>query len=119
MNQICYFEIPADDTGRAQKFYGDLFGWKFTEQTMGDTPYWSIDTGGGVPGGMMQRQKAGQPPLNYVLVADLGASLDKAKAMGAEASVGKTTLPGMGYFAIISDPEGNPLGLWQADENAK
>jgi predicted enzyme related to lactoylglutathione lyase len=26
----CYFEIHADDCARAQKFYGDVFGWSFT-----------------------------------------------------------------------------------------
>ena len=26
----CYFEIHADDCGRAQKFYGDVFSWSFT-----------------------------------------------------------------------------------------
>ena len=24
-----HFEIPAQNTARAQKFYGDLFGWDF------------------------------------------------------------------------------------------
>jgi len=28
---IVWFEIPADDIERAQKFYGALFGWKFAK----------------------------------------------------------------------------------------
>ena len=119
MHQVCYFEIPAGDIARARKFYGELFGWTFTEQTMGKTPYWTIKAGNGISGGLMERQGQDQPPLNYVLVADLDSSLDKAKSLGAEVLVGKTTLPAMGYFAIVLDTEKNSIGLWQADESAK
>ena len=27
--QIVHIEIPADDTGASQKFWGSLFGWEF------------------------------------------------------------------------------------------
>ena len=27
--QIVHIEIPADDTGKAQAFWGSLFGWQF------------------------------------------------------------------------------------------
>ena len=29
MPRVVHFEIPADDLGRAQRFYGDVFGWQF------------------------------------------------------------------------------------------
>jgi predicted enzyme related to lactoylglutathione lyase len=28
MPRVVHFEIPADDTGRAVKFYQKVFGWK-------------------------------------------------------------------------------------------
>jgi predicted enzyme related to lactoylglutathione lyase len=28
-------------------------------------------------------------------------------------------VPTMGWFATGSDPEGNPIGLWQTDPNAQ
>ena len=119
MHQVCYFEIPAADTARARKFYGELFGWTFIEQTFGNTQYWTIKAGNGISGGLMERREQGQPPLNYVLVADLDSSLARAKSLGAEVLVDNTTLPAMGYFAIVLDTEKNSIGLWQADENAK
>jgi uncharacterized protein len=30
----------------------------------------------------------------------------------------KAAVPGMGWFAILSDPEGNPFALWQSDKTA-
>ena len=119
MNNICYFEIPADNPERAQKFYGELFGWQFEDQTMGSTPYWRISTGEGIPGGLMKRGSKNQPPVHYVRVASLDQSLEKAKSMDATVLLGKTALPGMGYFAILEDPEKNPLGLWEPDKNAR
>lgn len=29
--QITHVEFPADDTARARRFYGELFGWEFGE----------------------------------------------------------------------------------------
>jgi predicted enzyme related to lactoylglutathione lyase len=63
MFDVIHFEIPADDVGRAQKFYGDLFGWKI-EKFTGPTPmeYWGITTStakaemGLQNGGLMARQ---------------------------------------------------------------
>ena len=38
MFNVVHFEIPADEVERAQKFYGELFGWKI-EKFTGPTPY--------------------------------------------------------------------------------
>jgi predicted enzyme related to lactoylglutathione lyase len=32
---------------------------------------------------------------------------------------GKAPVPGMGWFAMLVDPQGNPFALWQSDKNAK
>lgn len=31
MPRVVHFEVSADDLDRAQKFYGDVFGWSFRE----------------------------------------------------------------------------------------
>lgn len=28
---VCWFDVPANDMGRAKKFYSSLFGWKFAK----------------------------------------------------------------------------------------
>jgi predicted enzyme related to lactoylglutathione lyase len=33
MANIGFFQIPADDVGRAKKFYQSLFGWKIEPDT--------------------------------------------------------------------------------------
>ena len=48
-----FFEIQADDPQRAQRFYANVFGWKF-ERQHGPINYWQIITGGN-NGGLMKR----------------------------------------------------------------
>jgi uncharacterized protein len=52
--------------------------------------------------------------LAYVLVDDLAKSVEKAKSLGATIMKDKTEVKGMGAFAIITDPVGAMLGLWES-----
>jgi uncharacterized protein len=41
------------------------------------------------------------------------ASLDRAEELGGTVLVPPTDLPGdFGRFALLADPDGNPVGLW-------
>jgi len=42
--QIVHFEIPADDTGAAQAFWGSLFGWQFASSPTSGPTYQVITT---------------------------------------------------------------------------
>jgi predicted enzyme related to lactoylglutathione lyase len=120
-SNIIWFEIPADDPGRAQKFYSALFGWKI-KPFPGSTEYWHIDTGGGddtPDGGMLTRKHPQQPITNYVNVASLTRSMAKVKKLGGKICMGKTAVPNMGYFAICRDTENNEFALWEINMKAK
>jgi len=57
--------------------------------------------------------------INYVNVKSLENTIDQARKLGATVMKEKTPVPGMGWFAIIADPQGNPFGIWQTDPTAK
>lgn len=118
---IVWFEIPADKPERAKKFYGSLFGWKIKAfPGMGD--YWHIDTGGpdsAPDGGMLTRKHERQPITNYIHVASVVKSAAKVGKLGGTVCMGKTAVPGMGYFAICRDTENNEFALWEMDKEAK
>jgi predicted enzyme related to lactoylglutathione lyase len=119
--RIVWFEIPADDLNRAKAFYSKLFGWKI-EKFPGPMEYWHIDTGGSddVPdGGMMKRQQSGQTITNYISVPSVDAAAAKVEKLGGRICMGKTAVPGMGYFVICTDPENNTFALWEKSEQAK
>jgi predicted enzyme related to lactoylglutathione lyase len=126
---IVHFEIPADQPERAAKFYRDLFGWDIKKYegsgNSGMPEYWMVQTvptdaqgrpvGQGVNGGLMRRMYPNQPPVNYIAVEDVDAAVAKAERLGAKTLMGKTPVPGMGWFAQLSDTEGNLFAVWQTD----
>jgi len=119
---ICWFEVPADDLGRAKKFYGSLFGWKFAKLPTTVQDYWHIDTRGkdaSPDGGMMPRMHPQQPIMNYVSVPSVTKAAAKVEKLGGTLCKPKTAVPGMGYFAICLDTERNTFALWEMNEQAK
>src|SRR5206468_3901266 len=118
---IAWFEIPVDNPERAKAFYSNLFGWKINPFP-GSGDYWHIDTGGAdaSPDGALKKRKHPQEPVvNYVSVDSVNKFADKIAKLGGKISMAKTAVPQMGYFAVCQDTEGNPLGIWETDANAK
>jgi predicted enzyme related to lactoylglutathione lyase len=128
---IVHFEIPADQPERAAQFYRELFGWdiqQFEGSVAGGMEYWTVRTvpaeaqGGpatpGVNGGMMRRMYPGQGPINYINVEHLDESVRLAQRLGAEVLMGRTPVPGMGWFAQLKDTEGNLFAVWERDLSA-
>jgi predicted enzyme related to lactoylglutathione lyase len=128
-NTIVHFEIPADQPARAAKFYHELFGWNINRwENPGGMEYWMVETvptdaqgqaiRQGVNGGLLRRMFPGQTPINYIAVADLDEYVGKAERLGAKVLMGRQPVPGMGWFAQLSDTEGNAFAIWQADPAA-
>ena len=118
---IVWFEIPADNPQRAQKFYAGMFGWKISPYP-GMKDYWHIDTGGAddsPDGGMIVRKHDRQPITNYLSVPSVTRGMAKVVKLGGTVCVPKTAVPGMGYFAICRDTEGNEFALWEMNQKAK
>ena len=118
---IVWFEIPADNSERAKKFYSELFGWKI-EKFQGADDYWHIDTGGPdetPDGGLMKRMYSDQPITNYIAVSSVDESAKKVEQLGGKICKSKTAIQKMGYFAVCQDTEGNEFALWEKNESAK
>ncbi len=124
MSRVIHFEIHGSDPAALTRFYGELFGWKFSQ--WGDMPYWLIETGPegtpGINGGLTLRRGArpvdGQAVNAFVCTIDV-ASVDdacaKALSLGGTEAVAKMPIPGVGWLAYVKDPDGNILGLMQND----
>ncbi len=118
---VVWFNIPADDIKRAQKFYSGLFGWKIAH-FRGMDDFMHIDTGGhdATPdGGIGQRQGQDHAIVNYIGVDSVDKYLKKIQKLGGKVCMPKTAVPQMGYFAVCQDSENNGFGLWERDSNAK
>ncbi|MBI3965969.1 MAG: VOC family protein [Chloroflexi bacterium] len=117
---IVFFEIPSDDPTKLKDFYGNLFGWRI--EKVDGMDYWFVHTtsdGTGLTGGMMKRQSPQQPVLNYVGVESIDTHTHRIQQLGGSIVVPKQAVPGMGWFAVATDPDGNPFAIWQEDSQAK
>jgi uncharacterized protein len=115
---LVWFQIPADDVERAQKFYKGLFGWKINPFP----GYWHIDTGGAdasPDGGIVARQSPQQTITNYIAVESVDRAAAKVEKLGGKVCMSKTAVPQMGYFVICQDTENNVFALWERNEKAK
>jgi predicted enzyme related to lactoylglutathione lyase len=115
-NPFVHVELNTTDIAKAKAFYGKLFGWKLEDVPMGDGhSYTMIGVGDGTGGGMQGHPVKGAPSswLPYVLVDDLTASTEKARSLGANVMQEPVDVMGMGSLAVIIDPTGAALGLWQ------
>ncbi len=114
-NPFVHIELHTDDLEKAKGFYSSLFDWKLEDVPMGAGPYTMIGVGDGTGGGMMRNPAPNAPShwLAYVNVDDIDAATDKARSLGANVLQPKTEVPNAGWFTVIADPTGAPLGLWQ------
>lgn len=112
-----HIEIPADDTGRARSFYGELFGWKFADEIPGFEGYHMFSTPvgeGGMAGAIGKRgEMAPEKVRAYVHVDSIDDSLSKVTALGGSVIEAKREVEGMGWYAVFTDTEGNELALWE------
>jgi predicted enzyme related to lactoylglutathione lyase len=66
----------------------------------------------------MRRMMPDQVPVNYISVASVEDFTHKAEQLGAKVVVPKMPVPNMGWFAHLSDPEGNVFAIWEHDPHA-
>jgi len=116
-NAIHWFEIPARDLDRAQRFYETLLGVPLRREAMGPQTTLALfpyDEPGA--GGCLMHAPGLEPAVNgtlaYLGVAELDAVLARLDRAGGQLLTPKVTLPdGMGVFAHVQDSEGNRVGL--------
>ncbi len=122
MPRIVHFDVPADDPARAQKFYSEVFDWKF-DKWNGPMEYWMVITGDdkqpGINGGLSHRMPGRTGMTNTIDVPSVDEFSQKIQSKGGKIIMPKTPIPRVGYFAQCMDTEGNVFGIIEFDENAK
>jgi len=121
---FCWTDLSTTDPIAAKKFYAEVFGWKTEDQQMPPGSSYAMALVNGkqvaaIASMMADQQKAGTPPHwnVYVSVKSVDEATQKATSLG-----GKTIAPPMdvmdvGRMAVIQDPSGASLSLWQAKKH--
>lgn len=119
ISAIQNFQIPVIDFDRAHKFYSELMGYEL--QVM-ETPEFRLGVfqfdGSKGTGGCIIQSEGLEPSKKGTMVylhtgQNLQPFIDRMKDAGGLVFVEKTQLgPGMGFYGIIEDTEGNRVGLY-------
>ncbi len=117
-------EILTSDIAKAKGFYSELFGWSAIQTEMGPPghKYVLFQKNGENVAGLASNQLGdwGDPSprwASYVTVEDLKSSLARAKQLGGTLVSGPQEIPNIGQYAVIADPTGATLALYEAGEN--
>ena len=117
-NAINWFEIPVRDMNRAQRFYETLLARPLRREAMGPQTLAVFDSAdAGVGGCLLAGETVPAPSVTGSLVylnahPSLDAVLARVEAAGGRITTPKVQLPGdMGFFAHVTDTEGNRIGL--------
>ena len=119
-NALNWFEIPAQNLTRSQKFYETILDAKMERMEMPELQtsmaFFPSDwTNDGVGGSIAMGQ--GQVPsqtgaIIYLNAGEnLASALGKVEAAGGKILQAKTSIGESGFIALFTDTEGNRVGL--------
>ncbi len=115
-NPVVHFEVTGKDGKKLQDFYSGVFGWKIdASNPMNYGIVSNEDTGGGIGGGIGPGDGGSTSVTFYIAVEDPEAYLKKVGAAGGKTVMPLTEIPGMVKLAQFADPEGNVVGIVDAN----
>ncbi len=108
-------QLNTDDPETAQRFYGELFGWRVEHTGTDEQAYWGFYNGKVLNGGMMPLPPGTPAPphwLVYFTVADLSDAATRTSALGGRVLVAPMTAGG-GRILVAADPQGAVFALFE------
>jgi predicted enzyme related to lactoylglutathione lyase len=114
--KLVHFEVPADDTARARKFWSHVFGWSFNDPGMPEMEYRMTQTAEEQGGAIYTAPEGKTGTIVYFDTDDIDASISRVRELGGSAD-DKQPIPNVGWFTHCKDTEGNAFSLFQSDES--
>jgi uncharacterized protein len=112
----CWIDLNTSDLDRAVQFYGGLFGWTAEDAGEDYGHYHNFSRDGALVAGLMRKQPgAGYPDfwLTYLSSSDAKATATAASDAGGQAVLEPMAVMDLGAMAVLADPTGGAVGVWQ------
>lgn len=114
--RFVWFEYGSKNPTKAQGFFGELFNWSTVSVPMPQGSYTMIAADGTTIGGYPPHMATGMDSsywATHLQVADCEAAAQKAKQLGGAIVMPATRLGEVGVMAVVTDPTGGHVPLWQ------
>lgn len=116
---FCWADLGTDDAEGATRFYGELFGWSAREVGGEGVSYVMLELDGREVAALYPKQTDAVPTawLSYVAVPDAERAVRRVGEGGGRALTEPFDAGPHGRGAVVADPTGAAVGLWQAGEH--
>ena len=124
-SHFIWYELMTNDTAAAEAFYRSVVGWQTKDAGMPGIAYTLLSAGDVQVGGVMalppEALAAGARPgwIGYLGVADADASVASIRAAGGAVHRAPEDIPGIGRFAVVTDPHGAAFIVMQPFSDAQ
>ena len=114
---FCWVDLQTSDRDISARFYGALFGWKFSPGRDKDPDgYLHISNQGAFIGGLPPERtlQPHVPPhwMAYIQTTDCAAQTAKAEQLGARVLVPPMAVEDTGHISVLADPQGAVFALY-------
>jgi hypothetical protein len=113
-----WVELVTSDADAAKAFYAEVFGWDYVDYPIGDGMVYTTALIEGKSAGALFVSSEQPPHWNsYVTVASADDAARRAGELGAEVMAPPFDVMEVGRMAVIADPTGAVLQLWEPRQN--
>ncbi len=110
---VVHIEIPVKNLKETSEFYSTVFGWELTPVPNHEYILFTAD-GAGISGAFIKpdvHQVGGT--VAYIQIENIENALETIGENSGQALSGRQEVGDAGWFAMFTDPDGNPMGLWE------
>ena len=107
---VIHAEIRSEDPDATRAFFGELFGWTYSEGAVPGYTFVNPGVEGALPTAIGPLQGGSDAVLFFVGVEDVDAALERAEQLGGSVVQPTQQVPGVA-FGVFSDPHGHRIGV--------
>lgn len=111
----CWVDLGVDDFEKGRGFYSALFGWDIQHGSAEYGGYADCTKDGRSVAGLAPKMDTDQPTVwtTYLASDDVDATVAKVRGAGGTVVMEPMDVGDIGRMALVSDPGGAVVGLWQ------
>ena len=116
----CWADIMTSDIATTRAFYGELLGWESDEPNEEFGGYVNFTKAGDRISGAMTNESGGAVPdvwAIYLAVDDAKATCEAVVKAGGTVMVEPLAVGTLGSMAVVVDPAGAVIGMWQPGDH--
>jgi predicted enzyme related to lactoylglutathione lyase len=112
IHSIAKITLRSSDFARTERFYRELFGWKFHQYS---PTYMGFEPPSGIGGGFQRRDDfvQGDSYLIYISVEEFESYLLRVAELGGSSTGEVEVVSETSGYVRVYDPDGNRLALWR------